>query len=63
MSQLLSVSPGIRSGASNGIRITVLTTARGMIAAAKEMSARARRMRIGNIGAVGARLKRINPTA
>ena len=53
MSQLLSVSPGIRSGASNGIRITVLTTASGMIAAAREMSARAFLMRIGNIGAVG----------
>ena len=63
MSQLLSVSPGIRSGAINGIKTTVLTTAKGMMAAAREMSARALRMSIGNVGAVGARPKMSNPTA
>ena len=63
MAQLLTVSPGISSGASRGIKTTVLTTDSGMTAAARDMSARAIRMKIGSAGAVGARLKMSNPIA
>ena len=63
IAQLLNVSPGISNGAINGIRTTVLTTASGMMAAARDMSARAFLMNSGKAGAVGARLKMSNPVA
>ena len=63
MAQLLTVRPGIRNGAIKGIRTTVPTTDSGMMAAARDMSARAILMNSGRAGAVGARLKMRSPMA
>ena len=63
IAQVPTVSPGIINGTINGRNTTVPTTDSGMTAAARDMSARAMRMKRGKAGAVGARLKMSNPTA
>ena len=59
----LTDAPWISRGASNGINATVPTTAKGIIAADTSTSARALRTRMGNMGAVGAKLMSSNPFA